>query len=437
MSPPRLSQREIALFFFPLLLNVQLMSVSHSVINGALARQEDFVNALAAFSVAMVLHLFFASPSYQNHTVTIAIVRGRRSLRGTIIFIVLVALYVSAMLALVAFTPVGDFILRRLLGVSAEIAAQARGVLGVFVILPFFTGFRGLFQGLLIQARRTALVSFATLVRIGALLLFLLLLRPWFSGAMLGAAALVACIMVETSFVGLFAVRCRVPQDAAGERGTWEILRFAFPLAWSSCLQQTVPLLINAIISRLPDGALALASFGVIRGFIFLLGGPMRNLQQAYLTLVRRAEDYRPLVIFFRWVGGSLALVTVLVAYPLSEPVLGTLMGLDAQTRRYIALPLAASSLYCYLYGAANLLRGWFTGAHRTLQLGRSVIYKVALLLACWGVLRLLPVAIPGVAVAVFLLLAAELFETAYLYRQRQRLLASPTAGAAGAEGVR
>lgn len=425
MSGNRLSQREIALFFFPLLLNVQLMSVSHSVINAALARQEDFVNALAAFSVAMVLHLFFASPSYQNHTVTIAIVRDRRSLHGTVIFILLVAVYVSTMLALVAFTPLGDFILRRLLGVSAEIADQARRVLGIFALLPFFTGFRGLFQGLLIQARRTGLVSFATLVRIGALCLFLVLCRPWFSGAVLGAVALVACIVVETAFVGLFAVRCRVPQNGAGDRGTWEILRFAFPLAWSSCLQQTVPLLINAIISRLPDGALALASFGVIRGFIFLLGGPMRNLQQAYLTLVRQAQDYRPLVIFFRWVGGSLALLTVLVAYPLNAPVLGTLMGLDAATRAYIALPLAASALYCYLYGAANLLRGWFTGAHRTSQLGRSVLYKLFFLLACWGVFALVPLPVPGVAVAVFLLLAAELYETAYLHHERRRLLSS------------
>ena len=59
------------------------------------------------------------------------------------------------------------------------------------------------------------------------------------------------------------------------------MVRFAWPLVSSSGLQQAVPLLINAIISRLPDGTLALAAFGVVRGFIFLLAGPMRNLQQA------------------------------------------------------------------------------------------------------------------------------------------------------------
>ena len=421
---PRLSQKEIALFFFPLLLNVQLMSVSHSVINGALARQQDFVTALAAFSVAMVLHLFIASPSYQNHTVAIAMVRGRRSLRGTVLFVVLVALYVSTLLALVAFTPLGEFVLGSLLGVHGEVARQARAVLGIMVLLPFLTGFRGLFQGLVMQARRTGLVSFATLVRVGALFAGLALFAPWFSGALLGAVALVGCILIETLLMAFFAWRCRIQHPgASGERGTLEIIRFAFPLAYSSCLQQTIPLLINAIISRLPDGTLALASFGVIRGFIFLLGGPMRNLQQAYQTLVKDLADYLQLVRFFRWVGGSLALVTVLAAYPLSLPVLGGLMGLDDQTRAYIALPLAGCALYCYLFGAVSLLRGWFTGEDRTAELGRSVIYKILFLLLGWGLLQLTPLPIPGVAVAVLLLMGAELCEAWYLHGRRNRLL--------------
>ena len=142
-----LSQKEIALFFFPLLLNVQLMSVSHSIINAALARQQDFVTALAAFSVAMVLHLFLASPSYQNHTVTIAMVRGRRSLRGTVLFVLLVAGYVSVMLDLVAFTPVGDFVLKRLLGVNDAIAAAPARPWPCWSSCPSSPAFAACFRG--------------------------------------------------------------------------------------------------------------------------------------------------------------------------------------------------------------------------------------------------------------------------------------------------
>ncbi|MDH3453695.1 MAG: hypothetical protein OEL80_01015, partial [Desulfuromonadales bacterium] len=166
MKDVRLTQKDVALFFFPLLLNVQLMSVSHSIINAGLARLEDAVVLLAGFSVALVLHLFVASPSYQNHTITIAMVRGRKSLIAMTMFVFLIATWVSILLALLAFSPVGSFVLDRVLGVSPEVAKGAREALALLVFLPFVTGLRGLFQGLVIRARRTGLVSLATAVRI-------------------------------------------------------------------------------------------------------------------------------------------------------------------------------------------------------------------------------------------------------------------------------
>jgi progressive ankylosis protein len=418
---PALSYREIAWFFFPLLLNVQLMSVSHSVINAALARQQDFITALAAFSVAMVLHLFLASPSYQNHTITIAMVNGRKSLRGTVLFVLLVATFVSLALALIAFTAIGDFVLQRLLGVPGEVAEGAREVLGILVFLPFFTGFRGLFQGLVIRARRTGLVSFATGVRIAVLLLLLSVGSRWHVGPALGAFALLGCIVIETILMAFFACRCPLPEQEGEERGAWEILRFAYPLAYSSCLQQTIPLLINAIISRLPDGPLALASFGVIRGFLFLLAGPMRNLQQAYLTLVRDEAGYAVLIRFARWVALGMGVLMLLAAFPLNTLVLGGIMGIEETMRAYITLPLAACAIFPLLYGTANLLRGYFTGQHRTHLLGGATFIKVFYLLACWGILLLFPLPVPGVVLAIFLLTSSELCEVWYLHYRRRR----------------
>ncbi len=114
-----------------------------------------------------------------------------------------------------------------------------------------------------------------------------------------------------------------------------------------------------------------------------------------------------------------------LTAYPLNELILGQVMGLKEEMRHYIALPLAACALYPLLYGAANLLRGWFTGEHRTGQLGRSTLYKALLLLVAWGGLTIFPLSLPGVALAIFLLLAAELCEAGYLFLQRRQLTTS------------
>ncbi len=423
MNNVRLTQKDVALFFFPLLLNVQLMSVSHSIINAGLARLDNAVVVLAGFSVAMVLHLFVASPSYQNHTITIAMVRGRKSLIGMTLFVFLIATWVSILLALLAFSPVGTFVLDRMLGVSPEVARGARESLELLVFLPFMTGFRGLFQGLVIRARRTSLVSFATAIRIAMLFAYLWLGQRWFAGTQVAAFALLGCVGTETLVMAFFAWRIKSPKGDDEEKSFTEILRYGLPLAYSSGMQQTVPLLINAIISRLPDGTLALAAFGVVRGFLFLLAGPMRNMQQTYLTLVRQGTDSAVLSRFLVKVSFGMALVMLLVAWPLNSPVLGAIMGLDTAMRNYIAWPLTACAFFPLLYGFSNLLRGWFAGAHLTTRLGRSTGYKALLMVALWPVILAFPLPIPGIAVAIFLLLAAESFEAGYLYRQRKRLL--------------
>jgi hypothetical protein len=295
--------------------------------------------------------------------------------------------------------------------------------LGLLVFLPFMTGLRGLFQGLVIRAHRTSLVSFATAVRIVMLFAYLWLGQLWFTGTQVAAFALLGCVGTETVVIAFFAWRVKLPVTRDEERGFGEILRYGLPLAYSSGMQQTVPLLINAIISRLPDGTLALAAFGVIRAFLFLLAGPMRNLQQAYLTLVRQAADSRVLVHFFVRVSLGMALIMLLIAWPLNEPVLGTAMGLDSEMRQYLAWPMTACAFFPFLYGAANLLRGWFSGAHLTSRLGRSTFYKALLILLFWPVIVSLQLPLPGIAVAIFLLLVAELCESGYLYMQRSRLL--------------
>jgi hypothetical protein len=433
----RLTQKDVALFFFPLLLNVQLMSVSHSIINAGLARLENAVVILAGFSVAMVLHLFVASPSYQNHTITIAMVCGRKSLIAMILFVLLIASWVSILLALLAFSPVGTFVLDRMLGVSPEVAKGAREALALLVFLPFMTGLRGLFQGLVIRARRTSLVSFATAVRIVMLFAYLWLGQLWFTGTRVAAFALIGCVGTETLVMAFFAWRLKLPAEQDTDSSFAQILRYGLPLAYSSGMQQTIPLLINAIISRLPDGTLALAAFGVVRGFLFLLAGPMRNLQQAYLTLVRQSEDNEVLMRFLIRTSVGMALIMLLLAWPLNGPVFGTIMGLDAEMRHYITWPLTACALFPFLYGAANLLRGWFSGAHLTARLGRSTGYKALLMVVLWPLIVTFPLPLPGIAVAVFLLLAAELCEMAYLYRQRLRLLTSHGLVPIGANSVK
>ena len=242
-----LSLRQISRFFFPLMLNVQLMSFSHNIINMALARQADAVANLAAFAVAIALHLFLASPGYQNHTIALALVRGRRSLISVSLFVLAASLGISMMLALIAWTPFGQFVFEQLIGVSPDLAKRARDVIAILAFLPFFTGIRGLCQGIVMRAHRTELVSLATLIRIGSLVVILLLAGGHVPGPQLGALGLLGCIAVECLMMLWFACKCGIVPTGSAEHGVRDTFRYSLPLAFSSSMQQIIPLMISAI----------------------------------------------------------------------------------------------------------------------------------------------------------------------------------------------
>ena len=422
MIDKTITYRELSFFFFPLVLNVQLMSISHTIINGALARLDNYVTALAGMSVAMVIHIFVASAAFQNHTVTITMARGRKSLIGVIFFILMMACYISILLILIAYSPLGELIIIKLMGASPAVAVEARNAIKLLAILPFFTGFRYLCQGFLIRARRTGLVSLATGIRVVALLFYLAVGQHWFTGAQLGAFALVSCVITESLSIAWLAWRVRQPfAPDAEEKSFAEIFRYALPLAYSSSLQQTIPLLISAIIGRFSDGTLALAAFGVIRGFIFLLAGPMRNLQQAYLTLVRKPADTWKLFRFSLFTAIGMGILVLLTAGPLNSIIFGRLLGVEADLRNYLITGLGCCSLFPLLYAFTNLLRGWFSATGKTGKLGHSTMLKCTFLLLCWWPLLHWPLAVPGIIIGILLLLLAELIECSYLFLQQRR----------------
>lgn len=423
-TPTALNQRSIARFYLPLMLNVQLMSVSHTIINGALARQSNPVTDLAAFGVAVSLHLFIASIAFQNHTLVLSKGKSRRGFRQVCLFSGLLALLVTVTLALFGYTPFGRWVLIDILGVTSDVADGAQAALRVMTFLPVFTGSRGLAQGLLIRARRTELVSLSTLVRIAALIAGLTLGAGWFSGPQLGAFALWLCITVEAGFALFFCRKFPVPWQADSETESFgQLVRFALPLCFSSGLQLTIPLLVSAIISRLPDGKEALAGFGVIRSFLFMLAGPQRNLQQAYLALVHSKEDNRQLWRFNLLAGGVLATLMILIAVPFSATVLGQWMGLTAVLRQQIALPMVICALFPVGVGLIYQNAGRLTETNHTGTIGTAVCLKAVYLLLLWAVFTRWSLTPPwsGVLTGIGLFISAQWIEMLFLFGNSRR----------------
>jgi len=426
-----LTYRETAWFFFPLVLNVQLMSISHTIINGALARLDNYVTALAGMSVAMIIHVFLSSPSYQNHTITMVQARGRKSTIGVLSYIFAISAYVALLVALVAFTPAGDLVFS-LLGTPPEVVIEAKRAMRIMVILPFISGFRFFCQGMLLQVRRTGLISLATGIRAGTLFVFLAIGRLWFDGARLGAFSLVSCIATETLIICLLLWRAHPRVQAPGpEKNLREIFSYGLPLAYSSCLQQAIPLLISGIIGRFSDGAMALAAFGVLRGLVFLLAGPMRNLQQAHLALVKSRRDSHLLIRFSLSLAVTLSILFLMAAGPFQQVIMGNLLGVETDLSQYLQSALALSAIFPFFYGASNFLRGWFSGVEKTGLLGKATVIKCLFILVLWWPLVKWQLPVSGITIAILLLISSEIIEASYLFMQRrkQRTSASSLVG--------
>ena len=421
MTAQKLTYREIAWFFFPLLLNVQLMSISHTIINSALARLDNYVTALAGMSVAMIIHVFLSSPTFQNHTITLAAVRGRKSAIAVMIYIFSTSAFVAVMITLVAYTQVGNLIFE-ILGTPPEVAVEARKAMRLMVILPFISGFRFFCQGLLLQLRRTGFISLATGIRAVTLFFYLAIGQYWFDGAVLGAFGLVACIATETAAIIAILWRIHPSFNHQGpEKNLAEIFRYGFPLTYSSCLQQAIPLLISAIIGRLSDGAMALAAFGVIRALVFLLAGPMRNLQQAHIALIKKPGDNRILLRFSVFLSVLLSLLILITAGPAENFVLGQLLGVEPALSHYMQFALALCAIFPFFYGTSHLLRGWFSSAEKTGLLGQSTILKCCFILLLWWPIVHFQFPVSGITIAIVLLISSEIIEAAYLLLQRRQ----------------
>ena len=103
---------------------------------------------------------------------------------------------------LLFWTPLREFILRALIGVSAELAAQAALPLVVFSFFPLVVMMRAYLHGVGLFEHRTQVMAPSAPSRVAAILVALILLPVLgIHGATRGVAALLCGFMVETLIV--------------------------------------------------------------------------------------------------------------------------------------------------------------------------------------------------------------------------------------------
>ena len=356
-------------FFAPLILMTELNMISKSAIHAFLARTDTPGPTLAAFNTVFTFYYAVTSATEVMAPLALAWLRGRRELTHLFTFMALVISVPCSVVALTAFTPVGDWFYGEVFGLGRLATQDAKTSAAILLLSAPILLARGLAFALLMRARTTLLITGATFVRLVSLGISLFLWPNLLDGAAIGAASLVTCMAVETAFAWTFAYKHfrQLPERGDDRPSFRQLWRFSWPLAMNASAEMGVVFTINLFLGRLPNPELALAVFGVAHGLVGLTLAPLRNLAHTAQTLVNQAADVRVIIEFSAHliVIGTL---TCMLVYntPLSDVVLNDLMGLKPELAAACAPALGLANLMCVFWAFAALFRGLLSNARTT-----------------------------------------------------------------------
>jgi progressive ankylosis protein len=425
----------IVRLWWPLAASWLLMAVELPMVTAVIARLADPKIQLAAYgSVVLPLAFVVEAPIIMLLAASTALCGDWDSYRKVRRFMMSAGAVLTCLHALVAFTPLFDYVARRCIGVPEEVAEPAR--LGLRLLTPWTwsIAYRRFQQGVLIRFEHSRPVSIGTGVRLvsNALVLVIGVAHGGIPGAAVAASAVSVGVMAEAVFIGFCVqpvlaerVRPAAPRSDPLTRATF--LAFYTPLALTPLMSLLVQPVGAAAISRMPAAMLSLAAWPAVAGLVFLTRSTPLAFNEVVVALLGEPEGQRALNRFTWQLAGWVTLVLAALAItPLGRLWFTYVIGLepalvDLSSRAlWFALPLPAITAY----------QSWFTGALVHRRRTRAITEAVGLYLAVSTTLLVLGARLDpfeGIHFALAAFVAGGLAQTLWLGK-RSQFARAPTA---------
>jgi len=360
-------QLKIIKTWFPLAASWLLMGIEMPAITAVMARLAHPEISLAAHGgAAWPIALIIEAPIIMLLTASVALCNNWSSYQRIYRFMMISGFVLTAIHVLIAFTPLFDFVVQRILGVPDEIIEPARIALRILTPWTWSIAYRRCQQGVLIRFGHPEAVSIGTLIRLcsGLLVLAVGLIVKTIPGYIIGATAQAIGTFCEAVYAGIRVqpiLKYQLKALPAGDPIPWKTF-FAFyaPLALTSILNQIWQPIGSAALSRMPNALESLAVWSVVGGLVFMF----RSIGFAYNEVVVALMDqpgsstYLRKFAFnlFKVISGLFLLVAVTpLVYIWFTYVSGISPNLVqiARIGFWFAFPMAATSA----------LQSWFQGS--------------------------------------------------------------------------
>jgi len=412
-----LTFKTVLFFFLPLIFMTELIQVSHSITNAVLARFSAPREALAAFSIAFAFNVMTGGVTMIATQSGISFITDRPAFGRLFRFFLIVVMVPFAVVEITSLTPLGNFVLGKWMGTSAEVVRQAKLSSAIMGLWTFPILIRNLMYAMVMIRRHTLLISYATLIRLAALVGFLLFYSIWFDGAVVGAMATVSGMTVEAIYM-IFAARPymaylnKQSETLTSYREMWQ---FSWPLMITQVSENGVAFVLNLFLGRLAHPDLAIAAFGVVYGLVRVILAPLRNLVNTSQTLVHQREDLR---MMFQFTFGLLVfyvgMIVIMFFTPLRDWILGTVMGLTPELNRYCTPAVKLTMLIAVFWATAALLRGILSAMRKTGAIALTAFIRL-FVIAGIGSVSVFQMNFNGAVLGVLAIAGAFLAETVVL----------------------
>ena len=265
----------ILLFFIPLAASASLTSFSHVIINGTLSRTDHAEIIIANYALALSLFSILERPSLAFRQTSSALVKGKTSFNHLAAFFVKISLTLSALCALIGLTKLGDWVFSY--GFNAD-AGSLPSLKVTFLVLSgviFFSGLRGLYQGVIINQLETKWVTVGVIVRLAGMFV----LASYLSYANLANSSVTGAII----FLAGMAIECLVSvwrghtivrrnkNMSASSLKQRDIRTFYFPLVFYMSFQTILTPITYAFLGKIQNVHLGIASFALAFSIVNLV----------------------------------------------------------------------------------------------------------------------------------------------------------------------
>jgi len=426
-SRPRLTFIELARFYGPLAASDISVSAVHPIVMASLARNAEATFDLAVYGSMFAILILLESPIVNVMHLANALVVNTARYRTVRHYALLIVACSSAVLIILAFTPMGALTLQRWMGLAPDLAHQAASVLRLFLIWPLMLGWRRLCQGVIIRQGRPAVVGWGTFSRAAVVAGAVSLMTTLRGGNTVHTASLILimAMAIETLVVSLSALRmlrAGVLSRAEAEEvplTLGEVNRFYMPLMLMTVLLVTTRPVLIAGLARLPQPETAIAAWSVVLSVTLLFSNHARGFQHMAIALADDRARYERIARFARLVGvvstGALALIAIT---PPGTWFLGRVMGIEGSLQGIVRVGIFFTCLVPILRAIQNSIRGVLVRVGATKTINLIALSNVSILVV--GAVLVAWLQLPGVLTTAALFGAAYLVEALVLRRTLQ-----------------